>query len=118
MLSSAFTAESLDRVTGSSQGGNRRLKLGLLDEQVVGVERRDGEHADALRGAVPSLAPLAPAASASLFHFLPHAIDIALLAAPDVAAGRLLTAEAATPIYLRDNVVHVTQPPKAPATSP
>jgi tRNA threonylcarbamoyladenosine biosynthesis protein TsaB len=75
-------------------------------------------YADALRAAVPSLAPLAPAASASLFHFLPHAIDIALLAAPDVAAGRLLTAEAATPIYLRDNVVHVTQPPKAPATSP
>jgi tRNA threonylcarbamoyladenosine biosynthesis protein TsaB len=87
-------------------------------------------YADALRAAVPSVAPLtpatnalsfsaaqedgAPAASVSLLHFLPHAIDIALLAAPEVAAGRLLTAEAATPIYLRDNVAHVTPPPKAP----
>ena len=47
-----------------------------------------------------------------------HATDIALLAAPEVAAGRLLAAEAATPIYLRDNVAHVAQPPKAPATPP
>ena len=37
----------LDRVTGSPQGGNCRPELGLLDEQVVGVERRDDEDADA-----------------------------------------------------------------------
>jgi tRNA threonylcarbamoyladenosine biosynthesis protein TsaB len=72
-------------------------------------------YADALRAAVPSVVPLTPPTSSSLLHILPHAIDIALLAAPEVAAGRLLTAEAATPIYLRDNVAHVRQPPKAPA---
>ncbi len=41
------TAVPLDRVTGSLQGFNCRLKLGLLHEQVVGIERRDDEDADA-----------------------------------------------------------------------
>jgi tRNA threonylcarbamoyladenosine biosynthesis protein TsaB len=71
-------------------------------------------YADALGAAVPSAA--VPSVAESLLHLLPHATDIALLAAPEVAAGRLLTAEAATPIYLRDNVAHVAQPPKPPAT--
>ena len=65
-------------------------------------------YADALRAAAPSVAE-------SLLHLLPHATDIALLATPEIAAGRLLTAEDATPIYLRDNVAHVAQPPKPPA---
>jgi tRNA threonylcarbamoyladenosine biosynthesis protein TsaB len=72
-------------------------------------------YADALRAAVP--AATAPVDAGSLLHLLPHAIDVALLAAPEVAAGRLLAAEAATPIYLRDNVAHVAQPPKPPATT-
>jgi tRNA threonylcarbamoyladenosine biosynthesis protein TsaB len=73
-------------------------------------------YADALSAAVPGAAPRPPATTLeSLLHLLPHATDIALMAAPEVAAGRLLTAEAATPIYLRDNVAHVAQPPKAPA---
>jgi tRNA threonylcarbamoyladenosine biosynthesis protein TsaB len=50
----------------------------------------------------------------SLLHFLPHAREIAHLAVPELAAGRLLPPEAAIPIYLRDNVAHVAQPPKRP----
>jgi tRNA threonylcarbamoyladenosine biosynthesis protein TsaB len=73
-------------------------------------------YAEALRAAVPTVTGgVAPGAAEDLLHFLPHAVDIALLSAPEVAAGRLIPAEAATPIYLRDNVA---QPPKPPATSP
>jgi tRNA threonylcarbamoyladenosine biosynthesis protein TsaB len=49
-----------------------------------------------------------------LLRLLPHAIDIAFLSAPEVVAGRLIAPEAATPIYLRDNVAHVAKPPKPP----
>jgi tRNA threonylcarbamoyladenosine biosynthesis protein TsaB len=52
-----------------------------------------------------------------LLKLLPHATEIALLAVPAVAAGRLIPAEAATPVYLRDNVAHVAQPPKPPEHS-
>jgi len=37
---------------------------------------------------------------------LPRAPEIALLAAPEVAAGRVFPAEQALPVYLRDDVVH------------
>ncbi len=37
---------------------------------------------------------------------LPHAEDIARLAAADLAAGRAVAASAALPVYLRDDVVH------------
>lgn len=47
-----------------------------------------------------------------LTKLLPRATEIALLAAPAVSAGQLLPPEAAIPIYLRDNVAHVAQPPK------
>ena len=67
-------------------------------------------YAEALRAAVPAVTA---AVAEDLLRFLPHAVDIALLSAPEVAAGRLISAEAATPIYLRDNVA---QPPKPPAT--
>jgi tRNA threonylcarbamoyladenosine biosynthesis protein TsaB len=94
-------------------------------------------YADALRTAVPTAAPIAVAAAAapeavasatigvptpttteSLVHLLPHAIDIARLSAPEVAAGRLIAPEAATPIYLRDNVAHVAQPAKPAGLAP
>jgi tRNA threonylcarbamoyladenosine biosynthesis protein TsaB len=65
-------------------------------------------YADSLRAAVPAV----DATTEDLLRLLPHATDIALLSAPEVAAGRLVAAEAATPIYLRDNVAHVAQPPK------
>jgi tRNA threonylcarbamoyladenosine biosynthesis protein TsaB len=100
-------------------------------------------YADALRAAVPTVAldvtpvtlnaaaTAAPETGASesaaspttgvntpvtdgLLRLLPHAIDIARLAAPEVAAGRLIAPEAATPIYLRDNVAHVAKPPQPP----
>jgi tRNA threonylcarbamoyladenosine biosynthesis protein TsaB len=73
-------------------------------------------YAEALRVALDTV-PISAADAATsdyLLHYLPHAIDIGLLSAPEVAAGRLVAAEAATPIYLRDNVAHVAQPPKPP----
>jgi hypothetical protein len=36
----------------------------------------------------------------------PRAAEIALLAVPEVRAGRLYSPEEALPVYLRDNVVH------------
>jgi tRNA threonylcarbamoyladenosine biosynthesis protein TsaB len=41
---------------------------------------------------------------------LPRAADIARLAAPEVKAGRLMDAEDAIPVYLRDEVAHVRNP--------
>lgn len=38
-------------------------------------------------------------------ELLPRAVEIALLAVPDVIAGRLLAPEEALPVYLRDDVV-------------
>jgi tRNA threonylcarbamoyladenosine biosynthesis protein TsaB len=64
-------------------------------------------YSEALRIAVPSVA-VAPGP----VRLLPRATEIALLAVPEVAAGRLLPAEAATPLYLRDNVTHVAAPVK------
>jgi tRNA threonylcarbamoyladenosine biosynthesis protein TsaB len=46
-------------------------------------------------------------------NFLPHAREIAQLAVPELKAGGLLPPEAAVPVYLRDNVAHVAQAPKA-----
>jgi tRNA threonylcarbamoyladenosine biosynthesis protein TsaB len=82
-------------------------------------------YADALSAAVPGAAhvrPQPPTASTpstdpaanALLHLLPHAIQIARLSLPEATAGHLIPAEAATPIYLRDNVAHVAQPPKLP----
>jgi tRNA threonylcarbamoyladenosine biosynthesis protein TsaB len=93
-------------------GSTVPLDLPLATPAGVALAERG---APAVLDAVAAPAATAPVGAGSLLHFLPHAIDIALLAAPEVAAGRLLAAEAATPIYLRDNVAHVTQPPKAPA---
>jgi tRNA threonylcarbamoyladenosine biosynthesis protein TsaB len=58
--------------------------------------------------------PADPTPVNPLLHLLPHATQIARLALPEVTAGHLIPAEAATPIYLRDNVAHVAQPPKPP----
>jgi tRNA threonylcarbamoyladenosine biosynthesis protein TsaB len=66
-------------------------------------------YADTLSVAVPNASP-----PLNLLHLLPHATQIARLALPEVTAGHLVPAEAATPIYLRDNVAHVAQPPKLP----
>jgi tRNA threonylcarbamoyladenosine biosynthesis protein TsaB len=54
----------------------------------------------------------APTINLSPSQLLPRATEIALLAVPTVAAGRLLPPEAATPTYLRNNVAHVAQPAK------
>jgi tRNA threonylcarbamoyladenosine biosynthesis protein TsaB len=73
-------------------------------------------YADDLRHVVPQ-EPAAPVDN-SLVHFLPHAREIAQLAVPELAAGRLLPPDAAVPIYLRDNVAHVAQAPKRPGQGP
>ena len=109
--------EGEERVSKPSE-----VKLPPTWSTATAVGRGFIAYADALRAAVGGAvrvdpppatpAPTAPVGAGSLFHLLPHAIDIALLAAPEVAAGRLLAAGAATPIYLRDNVAQ----PKAPAT--
>ena len=80
----------------------------------LGAGRGFIAYAAALSAAVPSVSgqPAAPGPAASLIHLLPHATQIALLAAPTVAAGHLLPPEAATPTYLRDNVAHVAGPAK------
>jgi tRNA threonylcarbamoyladenosine biosynthesis protein TsaB len=74
-------------------------------------------YGEALRTAVPTVT-VAPTTAEGLIHLLPHAIDIARLSAPDVTAGRLIAPEAATPIYLRDNVAHVAAPAKPPGHAP
>ncbi len=61
-----------------------------------------------------SLRPATGEASEALTGLLPRAAEIALLAVPRVTAGQLLPPESAIPVYLRDNVAHVAQPPKGP----
>jgi tRNA threonylcarbamoyladenosine biosynthesis protein TsaB len=75
----------------------------------VAVGRGFVAYAEALRIALPRLFPPVEV----LTRLLPRAAEIALLAAPVVTAGQGQPPEAAIPVYLRDNVAHVTQPPKA-----
>jgi tRNA threonylcarbamoyladenosine biosynthesis protein TsaB len=70
-------------------------------------------YGEALQAAVPNLAMSAKPPPGPL-HYLPRAIEIARLALPAVRAGQLLPAEEALPVYLRNNVAHVAQPPKPP----
>jgi tRNA threonylcarbamoyladenosine biosynthesis protein TsaB len=79
-------------------------------------------YAAALQAAVPTVLAQRPSPGseaepptgthASPIQLLPRATEIALLAVPIVTSGRLLPPEAATPVYLRDNVAHVAQAPK------
>ena len=86
-----------------------KVKLPSAWPTATAVGRGFIVYADALRHVVPA-APV----DNSLLRFLPHAREIAQLAVPELAAGRLWPPEAAVPIYLRDNVAHVAQPPKPP----
>jgi tRNA threonylcarbamoyladenosine biosynthesis protein TsaB len=86
------------------------VKLPSAWVTAAAVGRGFTAYGDALRQAVPQ-ASIAPVDN-SLLHLLPHAREIAQLAVPELAAGRLLPPEAAVPIYLRDNVAHVAQPAK------
>lgn len=111
------------------EGGERvskpnEVKLPAEWSTATAVGRGFIAYADALSAAVPNVSaratdtatvapPFAPT-PINLLHLLPHGTQIARLALPEVAAGHLIPAEAATPIYLRDNVAHVAQPPKLP----
>jgi tRNA threonylcarbamoyladenosine biosynthesis protein TsaB len=57
--------------------------------------------------AYPQLTGLVPGGAAAIHVLHPCAAEIALLAAPEVAAGRVLDPGLALPVYLRDNVVQV-----------
>jgi tRNA threonylcarbamoyladenosine biosynthesis protein TsaB len=57
--------------------------------------------------AYPQLTGLIPGGSAAIHALYPRAAEIALLAVPEVAAGRVFGPEMALPVYLRDNVVQV-----------
>ena len=59
----------------------------------------------------PELRSIVSGGSAGVYEpLLPRALEIALLAAPEVAKGRLAGPEAALPVYLRDDVARVAQP--------
>jgi tRNA threonylcarbamoyladenosine biosynthesis protein TsaB len=120
--------EGEERVSKPSE-----VKLPSMWSTAVAVGRGFIAYAEALRTAIPTAippelprstpadvapAPTSRATTESLLHFLPHATDIALLSTPHVAAGRLIPPEAATPIYLRDNVAHVARPPKPHGQAP
>ncbi len=65
--------------------------------------------------AYPALRDLvAPRVAVARDDLLPRAAEIARLAAQDVTAGRLLKAEEAIPVYLRDDVAHVRAAPQTP----
>ena len=66
-------------------------------------------YGEALRAAVPNAA-----VQPGPIHYLPRATEIARLALPALRARKLLPAEEALPVYLRNNVAHVAQPPKPP----
>lgn len=72
------------------------------------VGRGFAVYGDALRAAVPAVT-IGPS---PLVRLLPRASEIALLAVPEVAAGRLMSPEEAIPVYLRDNVAHGAQGPE------
>jgi tRNA threonylcarbamoyladenosine biosynthesis protein TsaB len=55
--------------------------------------------------AYPQLTGLIPGGPASIGALYPRAAEVARLAVPEVAAGRVLSPEMALPVYLRDNVV-------------
>lgn len=86
----------------------------------VGVGRGFVAYADDLRTAVPgafsrdcrTVNPLVIAGAYE--RLLPRATEIVLLAVPEVADGRTVSADKAIPVYLRDNVAHVAQLKKPP----
>lgn len=114
--------DGLVRLEGEEQVNKPgEVKLPQTWSTATAVGRGFIAYADALRAAVPGVivpSSDADAGAVALIHLLPHATQIALLSLPEVAAGHLIPAEAATPIYLRDNVVHVPQPAKLPGQAP
>ena len=107
--------EGIEQVTQPTQ-----VKLPASWSTAIAAGRGFIAYGDALRSAVPSVPfPATPKSEQALpandpIHYLPRALEIARLAVPAVTAGRLLSPEEALPIYLRNNVVHVAQPQKAP----
>jgi tRNA threonylcarbamoyladenosine biosynthesis protein TsaB len=72
-------------------------------------------YAETLRTTVPNVAfPMNAQVTSDPIHYLPRATEIARLAVPAVRARQLLPAEEALPVYLRDNVTHVSKPSANP----
>jgi len=104
------TDDGLARLEGEehvSKPTDVRLPPEWTAATTLGAGRGFRVYAAALQAAVPMANLDGP-----LTELLPRAIEIALLAVPEVAAGRLHPPEAAIPVYLRDNVAHVAQPSK------
>jgi tRNA threonylcarbamoyladenosine biosynthesis protein TsaB len=87
------------------------VKLPTVSAIVTAAGRGFLAYGAALRQAVPTV----DRSDEELLRLLPHAREIALLSVPAVTAGELMPPEAAIPVYLRDNVAHVSQPPKTVA---
>jgi tRNA threonylcarbamoyladenosine biosynthesis protein TsaB len=116
-------ADGLARIEGEEHVSKpSEVTLPASWPTATAVGRGFAAYGDALRAILPTVsltvaaAPSAPDASAHalLIQLLPRATEIALLAVPSVTAGHLVPPEAATPVYLRDNVAHVAHAPKPP----
>lgn len=78
-------------------------RVALPDGWVPGPELRG---AGTAFGAYPQLRSSLSNVLGAIRELRPRAAEIALLAVPEVTAGRLRSAEEALPVYLRDDVVH------------
>jgi tRNA threonylcarbamoyladenosine biosynthesis protein TsaB len=101
--------DGLARLEGEEHVGKpSQVELPPVWSSATGAGRGFVVYREALQAAVPTVSTN----NQVLSELLPRAAEIALLAAPALAAGRLLPPEDAIPIYLRDNVAHVAQPRK------
>jgi len=130
-------ARGIERVLACTDARMREVYWGCFERTVDGLARASGkEHVSrpaevrlppTWRGGSPESFPGGLAGVGSGFRaypqlpaelglgtvfgaLLPRAVEIARLAVPEVAAGRILSAEQALPVYLRDDVTRA--PPR------
>ena len=123
-------AQAIERVLVCTDARMREVYWGCFERTAEGFARVRGEEhvsrPDEVRSGMPwrSTSGAAPGALAGvgsgfaayprlredlgleivLGELCPRAVEVARLAAPEVAAGRILSAEQALPVYLRDDV--------------
>lgn len=113
-------ADGLARLEGEERVSKPgEVKLPVSWSTATAAGRGFIAYGEALRAAIPGVSfpvnPDAPPSTHDPIHYLPRATEIARLAVPAVTTRKLLPAEEALPIYLRDNVAHVAKPPKPPS---
>lgn len=97
------SARSAGRTAIGPAAQPEEVALRLAGERVCGAGRGFAAYPQlraALQGALDSLRE----------ELLPGAAEIALLAAPEVAGGRVFPPEQALPVYLRDDIARVPRP--------